>query len=156
MNTALKTLFVTCFALALAVSAFGDPTNAPVSGTPVRISPDAKIVPPDQSGLGGLGLVIDVAADGILVKKVLPDDPGSKAGVLESDIITGVDARPTKGLSLRAAVKCLRGPVGSEVELTLLRKGVTDPIKLKMTRQLVPIHKPLSTVPPPSETPSRP
>ncbi|WP_188825444.1 S41 family peptidase [Brucella endophytica] len=89
---------------------------------------------------GGLG--IEVTMDNDLVKVISPmdDTPASKAGVMAGDLITQIDGTEVRGMSLTDAVDKMRGPVNTPIELTLVRKGVDKPIKLKIVRAIVKVR----------------
>lgn len=80
----------------------------------------------------GIGIEAEKAGGGLKVKTVQPESPAEKAGMLMGDLITGVDGKPIKSLSLVSAVKKIRGAPGTPVELTLSRNG--DTIKVKAVR----------------------
>lgn len=95
---------------------------------------------------GGLG--IEVTMEEGLVKVVSPidDTPAYKAGVKAGDFITHLDGKPIMGLTLAEAVDSMRGKVGSTVELTIRREGVAEPVKLKITRDVIRIQSVRSRV----------
>ena len=72
---------------------------------------------------GGLG--IEVGQEDGLVKVISPmdDTPAAKAGIKPGDFISHVNGESLMGLSLDEAVDKMRGPIGSEVTVTILRKG---------------------------------
>ena len=91
--------------------------------------------------LGGIGVEIAPVAEGVVVKRVLPDTPACAAGVKVGDVITDVDSKPMHGLKLPEVVDRLRGPVGSEVALILSRKGQAEPLKMKLVRKEIRVYK---------------
>src|SRR5690348_14368710 len=88
---------------------------------------------------GGLG--IEVTMENGLVKVVSPidDTPAARAGLKPGDFITHIDGDPVAGLSLNEAVEKMRGPVNSEIRLTIRREG-RDPFEVKLTRAIVKIQ----------------
>jgi carboxyl-terminal processing protease len=88
---------------------------------------------------GGLG--IEVTMENGLVKVVSPidDTPAAKAGLKPGDFITHLDGEAVLGLSLNEAVERMRGPVNSEIKLTIKREG-KDPFEVKLTRAVVKIQ----------------
>ena len=88
---------------------------------------------------GGLG--IEVTMENGLVKVVSPidDTPAFRAGVQAGDLITHLDGEPVMGLTLADAVKRMRGPINSDIVLTLRREGV-DPFDVSITRDVIRIQ----------------
>ena len=89
---------------------------------------------------GGLG--IEVTMENGLVKVVSPidDTPAAKAGVKPGDLIAEIDGTAVMGLSLQDAVEKMRGPVGTNVKITILREGSKAPIIINLKRDLIKIQ----------------
>ncbi|MBL4615496.1 MAG: S41 family peptidase [Magnetovibrio sp.] len=85
---------------------------------------------------GGLG--IEVTMDKGVVKVVSPidDTPAFRAGLQPGDLITHLDGEPVLGLTLSQAVKKMRGPVGADLTITVVREG-KDPFDVTLTRAVV-------------------
>ena len=58
-----------------------------------------------------------------MVENVVPDGPADKAGIEQDDLITAIDGKSTKGLTVQQASEKLRGKEGTSVSLTLQRDG---------------------------------
>ncbi len=88
---------------------------------------------------GGLG--IEVTMENGVVKVVSPidDTPAARAGIMPGDYITHIDGEPVVGLNLSDAVDKMRGPVDSEVELTVVR-GKDEPFQVKLKRAVIKIQ----------------
>jgi len=86
---------------------------------------------------GGLG--IEVGMEDHLLKVIAPIDntPAAKAGIMANDIITKLDNEPVHGLTLDQAVEKMRGPVHTEVKLTIMRKGQNKPVDVTIVRDLI-------------------
>jgi carboxyl-terminal processing protease len=82
---------------------------------------------------GGLGM--QVTMENGLVKVVSPidDTPAAKAGVKPNDLIVAIDDTPVTDMTLEEAVDKLRGPIGSQVKITV-RRAQVDPFQLTLTR----------------------
>jgi carboxyl-terminal processing protease len=89
---------------------------------------------------GGLG--IEVTMEDGVVKVVTPidDTPAARAGLKAGDIITELDGEPISGLSLNEAVDRMRGPVNTQISLTIARQNVKEPITVKLTRDIIRIQ----------------
>lgn len=90
---------------------------------------------------GGLG--IEVRMENSLVKVISPIDgtPAAKAGILPGDFITHLDGEQVEGLTLRDAVDRMRGPVGSDIIITVIRKKVKEPFDITIKRAVIQINK---------------
>ncbi len=88
---------------------------------------------------GGLG--IEVTMENGLVKVVSPidDTPAFKAGIQAGDYISQIDDEQVMGLALSDAVEKMRGKVGSEIKITVLREGLKEPLDIKIIRDLIKI-----------------
>jgi carboxyl-terminal processing protease len=88
---------------------------------------------------GGLG--IEVTMENGLVKVVSPIDetPAAKAGLKPGDLITHLDGEQVMGLSLPEAVERMRGPVNSEIRLSVRREG-REPFDVTLTRAVIKIQ----------------
>jgi carboxyl-terminal processing protease len=88
---------------------------------------------------GGLG--IEVTMENELIKVITPidDTPAARAGVRAGDFISQIEGEEVRGLSLNDAVDKMRGPVNTPIELTILREGTADPIKLKIVRDVIKV-----------------
>ena len=120
--------------------------EAAINGMLSSLDPHSGFLPPksfddmqvDTKGsFGGLG--IEVTQQDGFVKVVSPIDgtPAFEAGILAGDFITFVDDKPTLGLTLSEAVEIMRGPVGSDVKLTVVREGSEDPLEITITRDVI-------------------
>lgn len=90
-----------------------------------------------RGSFGGLG--IEVGMEDGLIKVISPidDTPAAEAGVQAGDFITHVNGESLLGLSLDESVDKMRGPVGSEITVTILREGEQDPFDITMTRDTI-------------------
>jgi carboxyl-terminal processing protease len=123
-----------------------DLIRAAIDGMLSSLDPHSGYLPPDsfqdmqvdtKGAFGGLG--IEVTQEDGFVKVVSPMDgtPAFDAGVEAGDFITHVDSEPTLGLTLGEAVEKMRGPVGSEITLTIVRVGETDPLEIIIVRDVI-------------------
>jgi carboxyl-terminal processing protease len=86
---------------------------------------------------GGLG--IEVTQEEGFIKVISPMDgtPAAKAGILAGDFITHVNGESVLGLVLDEAVEKMRGPIGSEIIITVVREGVPEPFDVSIIRDTI-------------------
>ena len=97
------------------------------------LDPHSAFLPPEekedlevetQGEFGGLGIEITLDKHGVLtVVTPLEDTPAFSAGVLANDRIIKIEGKSTKNITVRGAVKKLRGPKGSPVKITVLHEN---------------------------------
>ncbi len=88
---------------------------------------------------GGLGLEVGLENGFVKVISPLDDTPAQKAGIEAGDLIIKIDGKPVKGMTLNEAVDTMRGPKGSEIELTIVREGLRQPLDIKLKRDTVKV-----------------
>lgn len=124
----------------------GDLIEAAINGMLTSLDPHSSFLSPDDASdmrvqtrgeFGGLG--IEVTQENGFVKVVSPidDTPADKAGIESGDFITHVDGDPILGMTLDEAVDLMRGPVGSEIIVTIVREGDTDPFDVTIVRDTI-------------------
>jgi carboxyl-terminal processing protease len=86
---------------------------------------------------GGLG--IEVTQEEGFIKVISPMDgtPAAKAGILAGDFITHVNGESVLGLVLDEAVEKMRGPIGSEIIITVVREGTAEPFDVSIIRDTI-------------------
>jgi carboxyl-terminal processing protease len=106
--------------------------NFAINGMLAKLDPHSSYLKPrDVSSLrdstsgsfGGIGIEMDVVNGLIEVITPIDDSPASRAGILAKDVITHVDDQLVRDTSLQEAIDILRGPLGSTVELVIVREG---------------------------------
>ena len=92
-----------------------------------------------QGEFGGLG--IEVGTQDGLIRVVAPieDTPAARAGIKAGDLITKIDDKATKGMSLGDAVKLMRGKPKTKIKLTVLRDGENSPISIEIIRDIIQV-----------------
>ena len=95
----------------------------------------------DTSGqFGGLGIEIGMEAGVVKVISPIDDTPAARAGIKASDYIVKIGKEQVQGKSLMEAVKLMRGPVGTSIDLTIRRKNVKKPLEFKIMRKIIEIQ----------------
>lgn len=122
--------------------------EAAISGMLQSLDPHSAYLDPEsyadmqvdtRGEFGGLG--IEVTLDGGLVKVISPidDTPAAEAGLQAGDLITHIDHQPVLGLTLSDAVDKMRGPVGTEITITV-RRGTKETFDVTLKRAVVKIR----------------
>ena len=125
-----------------------DAMDAAINGVLQSLDPYSSYMSPEvfndmqteTSGkFGGLG--IEVGMEHGVVKVISPIDnsPASRAGVKAGDYIVKINDIQVQGKSLTEAVEIMRGPVGSDIKITVRRRGVKKAIIFKITREIIKI-----------------
>jgi carboxyl-terminal processing protease len=88
------------------------------------------------------GLGLEVAMEEGLLHVVTPidDSPAQKAGIKSGDWILRINNSTIQGLTLREAVKKMRGDKGTAIHLTLMRKGLHKPFTVDLKRGIIHVH----------------
>ena len=89
---------------------------------------------------GGLGIEIGMEAGVVKVISPIDDTPAAKAGIKSGDYIVKIGKEQVQGKSLLEAVKLMRGPVGSSIDLTVRRKNVKKPLEFKIVRKIIEVQ----------------
>ena len=124
----------------------GELIEAAINGMLTSLDPHSSYLPPrdfedmqtDTRGeFGGLG--IEVTQEEGYIKVITPMDgtPAYEAGVEAGDFITTVDGESLLGLTLEESVDLMRGPVGSDVVIGVVREGLEEPLEITITRDTI-------------------
>ncbi len=89
---------------------------------------------------GGLGIEIGMEAGLVKVISPIDDTPASRAGIKAGDYIVKIGNEQVQGKSLMEAVKLMRGPVGTSIQLTIRRKNEKKPLIFKIKRKIIEIQ----------------
>ncbi len=120
--------------------------DAAINGMLGSLDPHSSYLSPDKfrsmqidtSGeYGGLG--IEVTMEDGFVKVIAPidDTPAARAGVESGDLIVAINGQPIVGQSLDDAVKEMRGEIGSDITISILRQGQEEAFDVTLTRELI-------------------
>jgi len=89
---------------------------------------------------GGLGIEVGMEAGVVKVISPLDNSPASRVGVKSGDYIVKINGTQVQGKSLTEAVELMRGPVGSDIEITVRRVGEKKAIIFNITREIIKIE----------------
>lgn len=123
--------------------------EAAIDGMLTSLDPHSSYLSPDDAAamrvqtrgeFGGLG--IEVSQEEGFIKVVSPIDgtPADEAGIEAGDFITHVDGESMLGLTLDEAVERMRGPVGSDINITVVREGEQEPFDVSITRDTIELQ----------------
>ncbi|MBW1897931.1 MAG: S41 family peptidase [Deltaproteobacteria bacterium] len=120
-----------------------------IQGMVQSLDPHSTYLPPDAFELlqddtkgefSGVGIVITARKGMLIVVSPIEGTPAYRAGIKAGDIIYKVDGTPTREITIGETVKKIKGPKGTSVTLTILRKGSSKPIDFKIVRNVIPIE----------------
>jgi carboxyl-terminal processing protease len=119
-----------------------------VKGMLGALDPHSSFMEPDtykelqvdtRGKFGGIGIQIAIRNKQLTIIAPIEDTPGYRVGLKAADVIVKVDDEWTKDMSLMDAVKLMRGEPGTDVALTIMRKGFKKPRKFTITRAIIKV-----------------
>ncbi len=91
-----------------------------------------------RGNFGGLGIEVSMENGVIKVVSPIDDTPAQRGGLQPGDYITHLDGKQIQGMTLNDAVEMMRGKVGTDIKLTVVREG-KEPFDVSLTRAVIPI-----------------
>ncbi len=123
-----------------------DLIEAAINGMLTSLDPHSSYLSPDAADdmrvqtrgeFGGLGIEVTQEEGFVKVVSPIDDTPADSAGMEAGDFITHVDGESLLGLTLDQAVEKMRGPVGSEIVITVVREGEAEPFDVSIIRDTI-------------------
>jgi carboxyl-terminal processing protease len=120
--------------------------EAAIDGMLTSLDPHSSYLSPEDADdmrvqtrgeFGGLGIEVTQEEGFVKVVSPIDDTPADEAGIEAGDFITHVDGESVLGLTLDEAVELMRGPVGSEIVITVVREDVDDPFDVTIVRDTI-------------------
>jgi carboxyl-terminal processing protease len=118
----------------------------------------------------GLGIIVGMRNDKVTIISPIEGTPAYRLGIRAGDAIVEIDGKSTEKMNIDDVVDLLRGPQGSEVAISILRKGMPSPMPFTIKREVIPetsvrygflldpttatCGSPISTAPPPRNCPT--
>ncbi|MDR5903875.1 S41 family peptidase [Franzmannia qiaohouensis] len=90
-----------------------------------------------QGEFGGIGIEVGMEDGQLTVITPIDDTPASRAGLQSRDLIMRVEGQATDRMSLQEAVNLMRGEPGTELEITIQRRGEDSPREFSLTREVI-------------------
>ena len=124
----------------------GELIEAAINGMLTSLDPHSSYLAPDdfadmrvqtRGEFGGLGIEVTQEEGFIKVVSPIDETPAYDAGIQAGDFITHVDGESVLGLTLDEAVDKMRGPVGSEIIITVAREGTDEPFDVSIIRDTI-------------------
>ena len=122
--------------------------EAAINGMLTSLDPHSSYLPPEdfddmqvqtRGEFGGLGIEVTQEEGFVKVVSPMDDTPADAAGIEAGDFITHVNGESVLGLTLDDAVEMMRGPVGSEIIITVVREGVEEPFDVSIIRDTIKV-----------------
>ena len=130
-----------------------DAMDAAINGVLQSLDPYSAYMNPEifkesqeevSGEFGGLGIEVTMESGVVKVISPIDDTPASKAGVKAGDYIVRINGKQVQGKTLMEAVNLMRGPVGTDIEITIRRKGLKKAKVIKITREIIEIRSVVS------------
>ena len=125
-----------------------DAMDAAINGVLQSLDPYSAYMSPDSfenmqtetSGeFGGLGIEVGMEAGVVKVISPIDNSPASKVGIKAGDYIVKINDIQVQGKSLTEAVDLMRGPVGTDIEITVRRVGEKKALTFVITRDIIKV-----------------
>ncbi len=122
--------------------------DSAINGVLQSLDPYSAYMPPkvfedmqtETSGeFGGLGIEVSMESGVVKVITPIDDTPAARAGIKSGDYIVKINGEQVQGKTLMEAVNLMRGPVGSDIEITIRRKGLKKAKNFKIVREVIEI-----------------
>ena len=126
----------------------GDAMDAAINGVLQSLDPYSSYMSPEmlndmrtetKGEFGGLGIEVGMEAGVVKVISPIDGSPAEEVGVKAGDYIVKINGIQVQGKTLSESVDLMRGPVGSEIEITVRRIGVKKALTFKIIRDIIEI-----------------
>lgn len=120
---------------------------ASIGGMLRTLDPHTSFLPPNayrnmrekqQESFYGLGILVGARNGRLTVITPIEGTPASRLGLQAGDVIDTIEGEPTETMTVDEAVDKLKGPKGTQVNITILRRGMAEPLALTVTRAEIP------------------
>ena len=120
-----------------------------IKGLLFSLDPHSAYLPPEglkelqeetQGAFSGIGIEVTIKDDLLTIVSPIENTPADKAGLKANDIILEINGLKTKNMGPYEAIKQLRGKPGTEVKISIHRKGWEELKEITLTRDIIPLH----------------
>jgi carboxyl-terminal processing protease len=120
--------------------------EAAIQGVLAKLDQYSDYIPPEQldnfrtgveSEFGGIGVRVGLLDGKLVVITPLIGTPAYRAGILAGDQIVEIAGKSTEGMSLEDAIVNMKGPIGTDIQLTVRQNAESEPRPLTLKRELV-------------------
>ncbi|MFW6012504.1 MAG: S41 family peptidase [bacterium] len=126
---------------------YKDVVFASIQGMLRTLDPHTSFLPPNayrrmrekqQESFYGLGILVGARNGRLTVITPIEGTPASRLGLRAGDVIDTIEGEPTEPMNVDEAVEKLKGPKGTQVTVTILRRGMDEPLEMTITRAEIP------------------
>lgn len=126
---------------------YKDLVYSSIEGMTRALDPHTNFLPPEaytgmrekqKSSFFGLGILIGVRDGRLTVIAPMEGTPAQRMGIQAGDVIATIEGEPTDKMSVDDAVSKLKGPKGTTVNITIVRRGLAEPLAMAVTRAEIP------------------
>ncbi|MDA8019390.1 MAG: S41 family peptidase [Thermoanaerobaculia bacterium] len=126
---------------------YKDLVYASIHGMLRTLDPHTSFLTPDdyaemrerqQESFFGLGILVSVRDGDLTVISPIEGTPAWRMGLRAGDVISNIEGEPTDTMTLDEAVDKLKGPKGTQVNVTIRRRGLEEPLDMDITRAEIP------------------
>jgi len=120
-----------------------------IRGLLFSLDPHSSYLPPEgfkklqeetQGSFSGIGIEVTIKNELLTIVSPIADTPADRAGLKANDLIIEINGAKTKNMGPYEAIKKLRGPKGTEVTISIHRKGWGKLKKMTITREIIPLQ----------------
>jgi len=126
-----------------------DITEAAINGIRSVLDPNTSVLDSKASDnlklhtdgeFGGIGITIGIRDNVLTVISPMSGTPAYRIGIMAGDKITHINGKPTKDLNADQSADRLRGKIGTNVTITIVREGTPAPFDVTITRAKIVVH----------------
>lgn len=127
--------------------AYKDLVYASIDGMMRTLDPHTNFLSPEdyedmrerqQASFYGLGILVSMRDGDLTVISPIEGTPAWRLGLRAGDVISAIEGEPTNKMNIDEAINKLKGPKGTQVHITIVRRGLGEPMQLEITRAEIP------------------